>query len=757
VFGGGFGIQSGSEDPRATVVQVSASGDTFATGPWAFTAASFSGLLNSSASDITVVNAGKTDSGIEISVVTATPSVDISAFLIGTLYTASDSSNRLVNGANEVVLGATGTLTLPSGGTITEGYVTSNPTIQLTPASPDVASQKLVIKGGGTYTYTDNGIEINYNNNTGIVGDTLTFTIYSTAYNGQTLYWWINPEGAGIGDSESGTVTITGNTGQINILIDSDDYEFTLRVSPENNNYNPATTGVESGLINASAPTFDSEHHLHLTTGDLTETSIFLGTDNHNVRTNTDGTIQVTTTYYGAVASVASINSQGGYNTGTYTGLTTTGGTGSGLTVNATSTGGYIGVITVVNPGKGYTDDDVLTLVGGDGLGCTFVINVPTGTSEWQFNTDGSITFPTQTTPDYANRTDSYTTGPTLQLAKNGTDSTVVITGPAATEANPYAKRLVIQGQPGWRGWPVGNQPTGAEGGDVYIWGGYGGEGSDQTGDGGDVKLRGGHGGQNGGYVRVEAGEANSNNGVGGFLDLNAGDALQGYFGGANAQGGPVQIRGGRGYGQGGAVNIHTATTDTWDHQWTFAKDGILTFPDGTTNSGDTVISTSTYNIQSIGNTLIQTSANAGAKTWTFGTTGRTTFPNGTVPEHSYGAAGDKEGMVVFSDPYIYYCKQDFVPNSTNVMTLGSSGSSVWVSSTDYAGDLVANFTANSTGWTYNGVTLINISVDNQFGPGYLLEGVTGFSTMNGDRYTLESPNLLLDIWVRVAWTGTNW
>jgi hypothetical protein len=90
-------------------------------------------------------------------------------------------------------------------------------------------------------------------------------------------------------------------------------------------------------------------------------------------------------------------------------------------------------------------------------------------------------------------------------------------------------------------------------------------------------------------------------------------------------------------------------------------------------------------------------------------------------------------------------------------MTLGSSGSSVWVSSTDYAGDLVANFTANSTGWTYNGVTLINISVDNQFGPGYLLEGVTGFSTMNGDRYTLESPNLLLDIWVRVAWTGTNW
>jgi len=53
--------------------------------------------------------------------------------------------------------------------------------------------------------------------------------------------------------------------------------------------------------------------------------------------------------------------------------------------------------------------------------------------------------------------------------------------------------------------------------------------------------------------------------------------------------------------------------------------------------------------------------------TWTLATDGRTTFPNGTVPARSYGAAGDKEGMVVFSDPYIYYCKQDYVNNSTDI------------------------------------------------------------------------------------------
>jgi hypothetical protein len=193
------------------------------------------------------------------------------------------------------VFGGNGNLTLPSGGTISEGTVTSNPTIQLTPDNPIVASQKLVIKGGGSYIYTDNGIEINYYVNTAIVGDTLTFYVYSDTYADQTLYWWIYPTNAGIGDSNSGTVVLTGTGGEFTILIDSDAYEFTVRVSPENNNYDPANVGVESGLINADAPTFGSDYHLHLTTGDLTETSIFLGTDDHNVRTTTDGKIQITT------------------------------------------------------------------------------------------------------------------------------------------------------------------------------------------------------------------------------------------------------------------------------------------------------------------------------------------------------------------------------------------------------------------------------------------------------------------------------
>jgi hypothetical protein len=256
-------------------------------------------VLSADASDITVVNAGKTDTdnAENITTGTVTLTTEVSGFLIGTLYSTT-ANNRLINGANDLVLEANGALTLPSGGTISEGYVTSNPTIQLTPASPTVASQKLVIKGGSNFVFTDNGITLSYQDNTANNGDSLDFYINNAiTYANQTLYWWIYPEGAGLTTPSSGTVALDGNGGggPISFVVDSDAYEFTVRVSPEDNNYDSSNTGVESGLINADAPTFEGDHHLHLTTGDLAVTSIILGTDDHNVRTTTDGKIQITT------------------------------------------------------------------------------------------------------------------------------------------------------------------------------------------------------------------------------------------------------------------------------------------------------------------------------------------------------------------------------------------------------------------------------------------------------------------------------
>ena len=161
----------------------------------------------------------------------------------------------------------------------------------------------------------------------------------------------------------------------------------------------------------------------------------------------------------------------------------------------------------------------------------------------WVFTRDGAIEFPGKTTVDYANRTD-YTSGPTLQLA-GGEDSSVIITGPAATTGNQAAKRLVIQGQPGWRG--TATEVTGEEGGDVYIWAGYGGEGTENTGPGGDVKLKGGHGGLEGGYIKLEAGNATVRNGVGGPIDIIAGSATSGTGGYETAYGGSVNITAGDG------------------------------------------------------------------------------------------------------------------------------------------------------------------------------------------------------------------
>lgn len=65
--------------------------------------------------------------------------------------------------------------------------------------------------------------------------------------------------------------------------------------------------------------------------------------------------------------------------------------------------------------------------------------------------------------------------------------------------------------------------------------------------------------------------------------------------------------------------------------QWVFSANGEFVFPDGSTTSGSTVIANGTYDIQSLSNTIIQTSASAGAQTWTFDTTGNLTLPYGST------------------------------------------------------------------------------------------------------------------------------
>jgi hypothetical protein len=293
---GGFGDLEAGDEPMAAVIQVSSTGNVFTVGNWNFTSSSLSSTLNSTASDITVINAGLTDSN-NVSAITSSEvgiTTEVGNFLIGTVLTAPGGNDSLVNGAYLVSLSNTGVVTLPAGGTITEGYVTSNPTIQLTPAAPTVASQKLVIKGGGGYVNIENGITVVVDYILRSEGSTITVYVDSVANADQTLYWWTNPSTAngGVG----GTVALDEfGQGSFSFTVDNADYEFKVRVSPEDNNYGPGVIGAQSVLINGDDPTFSDDHHLHLTTGNLTETSIFLGTDDHNVRTTTDGGVEITT------------------------------------------------------------------------------------------------------------------------------------------------------------------------------------------------------------------------------------------------------------------------------------------------------------------------------------------------------------------------------------------------------------------------------------------------------------------------------
>jgi hypothetical protein len=138
-LGGGFGNLANSEQPHATVLQVNASGDLFTVGSWDFKQANFSGTLNSSASDITVVDADKDDYDNILQIDTGTVSLDFdtSNFLIGTLY-----STAVVDNTVGFTVLADGTLAAVAGvidsTVLTDSLQSGRPDwLVITPRSPD--------------------------------------------------------------------------------------------------------------------------------------------------------------------------------------------------------------------------------------------------------------------------------------------------------------------------------------------------------------------------------------------------------------------------------------------------------------------------------------------------------------------------------------------------------------------------------------------------------------------------------------------
>lgn len=106
-----------------------------------------------------------------------------------------------------------------------------------------------------------------------------------------------------------------------------------------------------------------------------------------------------------------------------------------------------------------------------------------------------------------------------------------------------------------------------------------------------------------------------------------------------------------------------------------YSDSGLTSTPDASSWAGYTgggIVSSPTTTV----GYAIKTSQ--GSKIWTFNPNGTLSFPDSTQqatawnptrtpPAHSYGATGDKLGMTAFDGSYIYYCKADYVNNSTNI------------------------------------------------------------------------------------------
>jgi hypothetical protein len=193
-----------------------------------------------------------------------------------------------------------GVLQLPEGGSIAEGVVTENPTIELTPANPEVESQKLIIKGGfGGFFNSENGITIATYNLRVTSGNNTYFEVYSQ-YPGETFYWWVDGYSPGQEFSpDNGQITFD-EFGYANIVFTVNDDTVPLRIYVADTLYNAYQNNKGAVSVTINEAVVPDLYHLHLTTGDLQETSIFLGTDEHNVRTKIDGSIDLTSYDYDA-------------------------------------------------------------------------------------------------------------------------------------------------------------------------------------------------------------------------------------------------------------------------------------------------------------------------------------------------------------------------------------------------------------------------------------------------------------------------
>ena len=202
---GGF-ADPGNTIPHAILAQFDSAGTVFPAGDYDFKAASFSGLLNGSASNIIVFDAGKTSSDYAnaFDVFDFDPDYDLTSDLVGTLYSTT-RSNKLTNGEYEFSLNNDGSIRLPN--LNNKGYEPfyqlNGPTLRL---SNDSESQ-VIITGPTPDANNRNAQRL-------VIQGQQGFGDGSGSGEGGDIYIWGGVGGEGDGPGNGGDIKVRGGAGQ---------------------------------------------------------------------------------------------------------------------------------------------------------------------------------------------------------------------------------------------------------------------------------------------------------------------------------------------------------------------------------------------------------------------------------------------------------------------------------------------------------------------------------------------------------------
>jgi hypothetical protein len=347
-------------------------------------------------------------------------------------------------------------------------------------------------------------------------------------------------------------------------------------------------------------------------------------------------------------------NSGSGYGAGGQSEVS--GGSGDGLIVSYTAgEAGSVGTVQVEDPGTGYQTGDVLTLTSGDG-NATITLTLAPVIYNWTFGADATTTFPGKF--NFYSRSVTKYVNNAQALVFNKSVSNKAIATSGGTADSPGVETLYIVGGDAYED-PVTYTRTSA-GGSITLQGGNGSPA-------GTILINGGRGAQPG-AVNISGGTADDG------LGVRTGIA-----------GAPVRIFGGQGTpgAVGGAVLITGGAGSGGDGGEVIIVGGAGTNSGPNTNGGNVRIEAGTAQTAGGvgGKIILKTNSGPQRGTenqWDFTVDGRTTFPVATAPNHSYGAAGDKAGMLAFDSTYIYYCTDDYVNDATDIWKRVELISAVW-------------------------------------------------------------------------------